>query len=438
MNQLKFENYFLNLLGVFSFVLVAFPKLSSICLLILGVSISVGHAKKWVKFAWNPLAIALIALYGIYVIGILFGFDKSIGLKYAEYKLGFLILPLLLAIKPFLNFSLKPAIIGLIFGVLVTGVMGITHAFNTAFSLKYSWLCFSNTSLIDTLHCLGSSPKFVKSFLSSEISPVHHPSYFSIFLLFAFHGAFFGYTKKWKGFTLHRLLLFSGFVFLLYIACLSLAGIAFLILWMGFLSLYFLYLKFGKRSVLFILLALPLVFYLVISNVPIIKNEFKEATQSVNHYATNTTSFLQEKAKADYIPGNEIRLIMWTITTELILENPFGVGTGNVDVYLKNRLHKYKLYDLAEKEYNPHNQFLQTTLEIGIIGLFVLLFILVYSAVIAYKNKSVLLTLLWASLAFNSLFESMLQRQSGILFFTFWILVVVQYLNSLSLSKSNT
>lgn len=80
---------------------------------------------------------------------------------------------------------------------------------------------------------------------------------------------------------------------------------------------------------------------------------------------------------------------------------------------------------MAERNFNPHNQFLQTGLEIGLLGLAVLLLLLVLVFVRAVRSGDLILTVLTASLVFNCLFESMLQRQSGIVFYTFWICFLI-------------
>ena len=118
---------------------------------------------------------------------------------------------------------------------------------------------------------------------------------------------------------------------------------------------------------------------------------------------------------------------MWTASTLEILEHPFGVGTGNVDDFLKKRLLQLGQKNMLEEEYNPHNQFLQSTLEIGIIGLLVLVLLLFFVLKFAFIDSNWLLGILCLNLIFNALFESMLQRQSGIVFFTFWICFFVAH-----------
>jgi hypothetical protein len=113
------------------------------------------------------------------------------------------------------------------------------------------------------------------------------------------------------------------------------------------------------------------------------------------------------------------------------MQHPFGVGTGNVDDHLSYRLTLYGQTEMAKKDgengiqYNPHNQFLQTAVEIGVIGLLLLVTLFGSTLRFAWRHRNYALLIMTAALVFNSLFESMLQRQSGIVFFSFWICLLI-------------
>jgi O-antigen ligase len=83
--------------------------------------------------------------------------------------------------------------------------------------------------------------------------------------------------------------------------------------------------------------------------------------------------------------------------------------------------------DKGTISWNPHNQFLQTTLEIGILGGIVLIVYLVLLLRLGIRNRSGILLLITTAVIFNCMFESMYQRQSGILFFTFVISFLLIY-----------
>ena len=112
---------------------------------------------------------------------------------------------------------------------------------------------------------------------------------------------------------------------------------------------------------------------------------------------------------------------MWAASCQVFVEHPFGVGTGNVDDFLSDKLNEIGQPHMAAKKLNPHNQFLQTAVEVGVFGLALLIFLAIYGTYVSIQTKNWLLLFVIISLAFNCLFESMLQRQSGIVFYTFWI-----------------
>ena len=198
----------------------------------------------------------------------------------------------------------------------------------------------------------------------------------------------------------------------------SLSGILFLTLLISVLIWLWLKQKYGWKITIGLSAGVLALLVTLIIYSPI-KEDIKYTSRSFSLYLDSPEQFVRNGNR--YLIGNEVRLILWTATGELIAEHPFGVGTGNVDIYLTEKLQSYGLYDLASYKYNPHNQFLQTFLEVGIVGFLLLLLIILFGIRQALKNKSWLLLIIMVSLVFNCLFESMLQRQSGIVFYSFWI-----------------
>ncbi len=111
------------------------------------------------------------------------------------------------------------------------------------------------------------------------------------------------------------------------------------------------------------------------------------------------------------------RLLAWDASLKLIKEAPiFGYGVGDANHVL---IEKYKElgYTLNHKnKYNAHNQFLQTFLQTGIVGFAILIniFILLALRMKRSRNEFSVFLILFISL----LFESMLVRFNGIVFFS--------------------
>lgn len=90
---------------------------------------------------------------------------------------------------------------------------------------------------------------------------------------------------------------------------------------------------------------------------------------------------------------------------------------------VKENLSEYQIIDhLIKTDCNAHNQFTDTRIAVGILGFILLLSFFFTPIYLWIKNKKfdiVLFSLLFI-IAFNSLFESVLERQMGIMFFVFF------------------
>lgn len=123
------------------------------------------------------------------------------------------------------------------------------------------------------------------------------------------------------------------------------------------------------------------------------------------------------------------RVFIWRYGTEVIQENFWlGTGTGAADDALNKKLETceaefwngHRTYTLSEKNYNYHNAFLQHFATHGVIGflLFALMFI---GPFIYFRGRLEPLAASFLVLTFISfLTESMLERQAGVLFFSFF------------------
>src|SRR5690606_4992269 len=121
--------------------------------------------------------------------------------------------------------------------------------------------------------------------------------------------------------------------------------------------------------------------------------------------------------------GFTTRMLSWDASVELIKDSPLlGYGAGDTQKAL-NTVYKEKGYvHPLREQYNAHNQFLQSWLEKGLFGLIVfisIIGIIVQKAFINRHNRFILLSIV-SVLIINALFESYLNRYSGISFFAFF------------------
>jgi O-antigen ligase len=402
MKFLSYDFVFEKSLVLVAISMILIPKFVPLFCILFLVSQIIGISKKEVTYSINWVLILLALFYLAYLIGVIFSDNMPEAKRYLENKLSFLILPLLFIVQPKSGIKIKSPIIGLIISVLLLSFYNFIN----------SILSYSETNSID-------------SFLSSSFSTIHHPTYYSVFVIISFVCFYKGCKENWKYFNKISFSIYSLLCFVCIFLSSSLSIFLFLIICMFIYAIYFLYKRISLFKFSIILLFVPLLFLLIVKYTPNLSSQFASSQQYVLEFIEDPEDFIRKDRYAE--GGNVTRLIMWKVSFDEIIKHPFGVGTGNVDFYLSKRLENYNRGDLAVKLYNPHNQFLQTTLEIGIFGLLIFMLLLFQAFRLSFLRKDYILLFIVFTLSFNSLFESMLQRQSGIVFFSFWICLLVSY-----------
>jgi len=409
MSTVKFHTVFHACIAVFMALFCVIPKLAVPVLLGLILIVIVGYIKGKLIFRLYRENVPIILLYLLYVAGILFTDHISLALSYAENKLSFILLPLLFMFKPGFKISLSPLIAGLNIGLLLAGIVGLSNS----------------------MECLSAVGTALSCLTSVNFSPIHHPSYLSIFILVALFGNMILFRRNKPYFKLQWIIPMTIVLLGMLMLCLSLSVVLFFVLVLSALAMRWLYKRSDKRIFWAVLIIFPFVVALVLFNAPLLKEDVRYTGNSFVTFVKDPVAF--SKSKLGYNTGNEKRMIMWTATVEEIVDHPFGVGTGNIDDHLHERLTSYGQIKMALKDdkgtisWNPHNQFLQTTLEIGILGGILLIVYLVLLLRLGIRNRSGILLLITTAVIFNCMFESMYQRQSGILFFTFVISFLLIY-----------
>ncbi len=112
---------------------------------------------------------------------------------------------------------------------------------------------------------------------------------------------------------------------------------------------------------------------------------------------------------------------IWNAATDVIAQNPLtGTGTGDAEADLIQAYANNGFKLGVEEKYNAHNQYLQILVETGWLGLLAFVGCLFLCLRLAIKHKNYLylaFLLLWMV---NISTESMLDTQSGVVFFSFF------------------
>ena len=156
------------------------------------------------------------------------------------------------------------------------------------------------------------------------------------------------------------------------------------------------------------------------------------------------TPNFQKRFEPSQIENSEIndadfRKLHWQAVAETIAHNSLLIGNGtrgNRD-YLYSKYKDYGLTSAYEDEYNAHNQYLETLLDFGILGLLMFFLMLFYIAKLTLKENYLGFSILGVFLIFMFT-ESILERQSGIVIFSFFMTIIAVTVSNLRAKLDNS
>jgi hypothetical protein len=381
------------LLAVWMFL----PGLTGLFCLLFLVIVITGIVKKELTFKFNAILLGVSLFLPFYSLYAMNAMDPQEAMFGIEKKLSFVLFPLVFSFVP--TFYLNKRF--------------LENGFLISLFLML-FLCYLGAFFNYEEHNFNSAYLF-----SSHFSGLfHHPTYVSVFCALGIFMLF----KRWEAPMTMREHLFSavGILFLLYthVHLESLSGLLFAVLLMACLVGYWLFKKQGWTVLVGVFTLGMLVSYLAFYFMPSLLNNVSDSVSFVSNYLKDPYAYTH--LPRGEIRGNDARLILWTASAEILHEHPNGVGVGNLPATMEAKLLDYGQVNLAKEHLNPHNQFFHTAVETGWIGLLWLLGILISMLWYGWKYKQGILILVVCAFAFNSLFESMLERQSGIVFWLLW------------------
>ncbi|MCP2044099.1 O-antigen ligase [Pontibacter sp. HSC-36F09] len=369
-----------------------------------------GNCKaKYQKLVANRVAVSFIALFALYLVGVLYTEDFGVGIKSLETRSSLLVFPLLIGSatirqdylhKSLLTFAYTCAVLSLVALVYQTFVVLEKNDFNYFFS----------DGLVSIM---GKQAAYYAIYVAFSILILVHN------LWEQFSGI--GWRRKILSVVVILFLLF--FLFLL--ASRTSLGILLLIL---FASLVGVGVRYGRLKYTLAMVAALLAFIVGLSIVfPQTVSRFK-SLRNISYDFSNTADiyhFSGEDSEAKW-NGLNLRLAKWVCAVDVIRQNPFGVGTGDVKDELVEAYRNRNFTYAAENRFDPHNQFLDTAVAIGIPGLAVLLCCYLLPLFIALKNRSWLLGCFVILIIACSITESVLSSAQGVIFFCFFLFILLK------------
>ncbi len=353
--------------------------------------------RKQIQFDFNIIRICSIILFAIYALSMLVTTDIQKGKFDLEVKLSLLIFSLLLSLVG-KDFWSKKHFQNILMLYVLSTIIVTTISFGIAF-----YRCFTIF--------------FTKDFFTyAYLANIYHPTYLAMFINLSITILLLKLVEDWQNISVMKrvglcVLLFylMLFVFLLN----SKAGI--LVMFLNVLGIIFVFTVFKKQLWVVLLLVGGIIIssVMVVKMVPFVNVRFVEMISSIKNIKN-----ISPNTEND----SEQRILIWKYSADIISTHWItGVGAGDVSAHLTNEYVKNEFYHGTEKNLNCHNQFVQTFVATGIGG-FIILLLLVFSILIlAIRRKSILGLSLFIIVTVTMLTESILEVQSGTVFFGFFI-----------------
>jgi O-antigen ligase len=326
-----------------------------------------------------------------------------------EKRLVLIVVPLIFAMnQSFFEKPLRNKIyLSFILGNLIAIIFCIVRALFRSFYFEQGKPLFNYRVLRDTDYdFLQSSIMGGNYFFGSELSYFLHPTYFGLLIVFAQVLIFEVAQRK------YRLLIVSYAASLFFLFFLSSKAII-----LSSLALtFYVIIKVGySRTLQRTLIA----FFVIVSVVFFLFNpRLKTFTESI--YANNLIN-----PEAHY--GHALRILSWDAALEVINNNwILGVGEGKKEEAIVAAYEKKGYAFPAQEKFNSHNQYLDFLLGGGVIGLGIFVIGLSVLFVQSMRESNFLLNSFLMIFSFNALFENLLSRYWGLIFFSLFITLLGQ------------
>ena len=348
------------------------------------------------KVEWWNIIMSGAGVFLFFLISMLWTEDASVGWKSIETKLSLILIPLILGLSPPINkrqfLFISWAIVSSVF---ISSLMLLFLAY-----LRY----------------LNSAD--MGEFMYVKLSAHFHPSYIGMYYTAGMCFIKFYLEKETKS---KRLKFFLKFVTVLLVIMVALLSSKAAILSCFALLILALVRNLTKnkngRSTPFVAAVTVLLIFSVLFN-PISKSRINSAiTKSV----VSTSDLENDKILATKRSSTQARVLIWGLALEMILNSPSGEGVGDSKACLMSMYERDEQYYMLSKRFNVHNQFLETAISSGLISLIFMITMFVFLSIKALRNRDILMLSVMLIITLNLLTESMFERQSGAVFISLFL-----------------
>lgn len=359
------------------------------------------------------LIISFTILFLVYALSLVYSNNLRQGFIELEVKLSLLIFPVIFATIDRQSLNGKKAeniLLAFIAGCLLTSL----------FLLLGAYIRFASSA---------NPYEFIRTILTAG----RHPSYISMYFSFSVAILAYHLLARWESSSyklraaLVILIIYSSFFVLL--LCSKAGIIAMMIVFLVFMLSSFQRKDRLVPGIILSFLAISFIlsaFYLFPPSV----GRFSEAFKTLDSYET---------LEPDNTEGTAERILIWGSALEAGSKELFiGHGIGDVKeelgiIYQKNQIDQAHRLNL-----NAHNEYLQTFVATGLAGMAILILSLLIPFIISFRKKNILYVVFLLIIGSNFLFESMLNRQAGVVFYAFFNVFFLFFLEDDFLTSDQT
>lgn len=398
------------------FSIPLFPKLTSI-LIILYALLTLPDFNKcyFTKLFKQKGLLVFILIYVLLIVGLSYTTSFESGVSKVQTQLAFLIFPLFLGGAVVTVSERNWYLNSFVAGVFAAALICISHAFYRVSTIG-SWYVVDEFSRKHNVFFYNELSDFINL----------HPTYFAIYLGLAVFFLLVQFFKKKKPF----LAVLAILLFVMLFLTSSKSGIfSFLIVTAIFLG--YKILKHRRKIDFVIGLGIVTACFAMFAINPMISERSMSSATSIYELTEEPGNLTNE--------STSIRLGMWNLSLEAAKKAPlFGHGTGSVWKSLNDVCLNSYSFSICEnlRNKNSHNQYLNFLVSNGILVCLLFMIALALIVLKAFKNRDILFLFFLATMLLNFFFESLLQRERGIVFFMlFLVLFAISKNNNLALNE---
>ena len=327
-----------------------------------------------------------IGFYLLYVLGMLYTDNFSAGAFELEKKLSLIIFPIFLGVFPLTRKQIAILLLCFIGACL-------------------SLLLYMLTNAVIKYFILDTSVYFFSGRLSQPGGGIHR-AYFAMYLLFGIVSSIHLAQTIWRDYWWAFLLIILIFSIIIFLLSARMCFIIYIILLFRYLY-YFIFVqkKYGLGAVAIVIFLLSMA---SIFHNPMMIDKLEQLYKNLDKGNTKRTT-----------SSVNLRIMKWKCAWALYTRQPWiGVGTGDVSDELVKEYTRINFYWGIKDKYNAHNQYLETALALGSVGLLFLIIMFAIPAVMALKHNYVLYAEFIFIFAGCCLAESMFNAQKGVVFYS--------------------